>query len=283
MDYREIKTILFSEKPSRALIASHRGKFGSSVMENTDLAFMLAMGQGADMMEMDLEMTKDGVIIGHHDDDMTRLFRRDSRVEDYTYDEIRNMPIYNVYGEECGESISTLEEILAALKDKTYLVLDKCWNIWDEVAEVVKKYEMEDQIIMKFYIEDKEYIEWAKKHDEFLYIPMVANPDDKAILYDMQKVTKVIGMEILPEKPDDEFLSREYIHELHEHGLKVWCNSLSLSKRLVYGGGFVDLVSLRYGGDKGWEELIDRGVDIIQTDWVYELRRYMEERTERGV
>ena len=62
---------------------------------------------------------------------------------------------------------------------------------------------------------------------------------------------------------------------LKENHIKVWCNSLSLAKRLVYGAGYDDLKSLRYGGDHGWGVLINRGVNIIQTDWPYELKQYL--------
>ena len=57
--------------------------------------------------------------------------------------------------------------------------------------------------------------------------------------------------------------------------MKVWCNSLSLAKRLVYGAGYDDLRSLTQGGDQGWGILAAKGVDIIQTDWPYEAKQYL--------
>ena len=70
---------------------------------------------------------------------------------------------------------------------------------------------------------------------------------------------------------------RQALQALRERGIKTWCNSLSLSKNLVYGAGYDDLKSLRFGGDAGWGRLIRQGVDIIQTDWPYELWRYLKE------
>ena len=109
-----------------------------------------------------------------------------------------------------------------------------------------------------------------------MYIPMVQNPNDKSKVYQLQNQTNVIGIEILPENPNDIFLQEDYITELHSHNLLIWCNSLSLSKNLTYGGGFDDLKSLHMGGDYGWGELIKRKIDIIQTDWVYELKNYLK-------
>ena len=51
-DYMQTRQELLSQRRGRILIASHRGKFGASVMENTVTAFLLALGQGADMVEM---------------------------------------------------------------------------------------------------------------------------------------------------------------------------------------------------------------------------------------
>lgn len=276
MNYNNIIKNSHTNEEQAVLIASHRGKFGSSVMENTTLAFELALYQGADMVEMDLDMTKDGIIIGHHDDTMTRLFHKNKKICEYTYQELINLPIYNIFGEPCAETISTFEEILSALKDRTLLVLDKCWEHWDAIATVIKKYSMEKQIIMKFYIEDQKAISWTIKHPQFMYIPMVQNPNDKSKVYQLQNQTNVIGIEILPENPNDIFLQEDYITELHSHNLLIWCNSLSLSKNLTYGGGFDDLKSLHMGGDYGWGELIKRKIDIIQTDWVYELKNYLK-------
>lgn len=43
-DYIQTRQELLSQRRGRILIASHRGKFGASVMENTVTAFLLALG-----------------------------------------------------------------------------------------------------------------------------------------------------------------------------------------------------------------------------------------------
>ena len=73
-NWREVLRKMCDMDNREILIASHRGKFSSSVMENTTLAFLLAIRQGAHMVEMDLARTKDGRIVAHHDNDMSRLF-----------------------------------------------------------------------------------------------------------------------------------------------------------------------------------------------------------------
>ena len=275
--YQETMKKLYDVENHDVLIASHRGKFSSSVMENTSLAFLTAIGEGADMVEMDLEETKDGRIVGHHDNDMKRLFHNDGKIGDYTLEELKAMPVYNYVGEICVEGLETFDEILDRLKDKTILVLDKCWDCWDKVYELLCEKEMVDQAIFKFYLKDEEPMKWAKTHSDCIFIPMCGDPKLFPKLLELDECASVPAVEILPHAVDEPIFSEESFQWLKDHQIKIWCNSLSLAKRLVYGAGYDDLLSLRYGGDKGWKELVRRGVQILQTDWPYEVSCYLKE------
>lgn len=259
-------------------IASHRGKFSSSVIENTCLAFLTAVGEGAHMVEMDLALTKDGVLVGHHDLTMQRLFHVDQPISDFTWQELRRMPVYNYFGEINVTGLDTFDEILHALKDKTLLVLDRCWNYFDSVYDALNREQMLEQAVFKFYITDPDACRWAGSHPDCGFIPMVADPGHLADVEELGRHTQVLGVEILPKAPDDAIFSPETIGWLKEHQFRVWCNSLSYAKRLRFGGGFDDLRSMKGDGDAGWGTLIARGVDIIQTDWPYEVKQYLEQR-----
>ena len=274
-DYMQTRQELLSQRRGRILIASHRGKFGASVMENTVTAFLLALGQGADMVEMDLDRTADGHIVCHHDPGMRRLFHREGKIREHTLAALQQFTLYNVYGEPCREKLSLFSEALKALRGRTMLVLDRCWNFWDEVDALVKDAAMEDQIILKYYTDDEASSRWAALHPEYLYIPMLVRAEDAAETAALKKQTSLIGVEILPGSPEDRFLDPAYIETLHRSRLKVWCNSLTYSNRLIFGGGYDDNLSLQCGGRMGWGQLIGRGVDIIQTDWVFELSQYL--------
>ena len=89
---------LWDRDNAEVLLASHRGKFSSSVMENTSLAFLTAMGEGAHMMEMDIDITRDGGLVGHHDKTMDRLFRKPTKISDWTLEELKQLPLYNYVG-----------------------------------------------------------------------------------------------------------------------------------------------------------------------------------------
>ncbi|WP_180994671.1 glycerophosphodiester phosphodiesterase family protein [Clostridium sp. chh4-2] len=276
MDWKEIRDRLCDSGDKRVMIASHRGKFSSNVMENTSLAFHLALEEGADMVEMDLAMTRDGKLAAHHDDTMERLFHVKGTIADYSLNELKEMELYNYIGEVCEEKIESFEDILKELKGRTLLVLDKCWDCWDEVHRLLMEWDMVEQAVFKFYIEDDRALSWAYRHPECMFIPMLKDTADLERVFSLKSASQLPALEILPKKISDAVFQKETFDLLDKNHIKVWCNSLSLGKRLVYGAGHDDLKSLRYGGDAGWRHLIERGVGIIQTDWPYELKRYME-------
>ena len=186
------------------------------------------------------------------------------------------MELYNYIGEVCEERIESFEDILKELKGRTLLVLDKCWDCWDEVHRLLMEWDMVEQAVFKFYIEDDRALSWAYRHPECMFIPMLKDTADLERVFSLKSASQLPALEILPKKTSDAVFQKETFDLLDKKHIKVWCNSLSLGKRLVYGAGYDDLKSLRYGGDAGWRHLIERGVGIIQTDWPYELKRYME-------
>ena len=60
---------------SQPLVIAHRGASGERP-ENTLPAFERAIEQSADMIETDLHLTRDGVVVVHHDASLKRLGAR---------------------------------------------------------------------------------------------------------------------------------------------------------------------------------------------------------------
>jgi glycerophosphoryl diester phosphodiesterase len=96
-------------------IIAHRG---SSFLapENTLAAAELAWQEGADAVEGDFRITKDGHLVCIHDETLKRTVGIDRRVADCTLDELRTYDVGRWKGEQfAGQRIPTLEEMLAAV------------------------------------------------------------------------------------------------------------------------------------------------------------------------
>jgi len=97
------------------LVIAHRGA-SHDAPENTLAAFRLAWEQGADGIEADFRLTRDGKIVCIHDDTTGRTAGKPVTVADASLAELRLLDVGVGKGERWrGERIPTLEEILAEL------------------------------------------------------------------------------------------------------------------------------------------------------------------------
>src|SRR5262245_50144766 len=131
-------------------IIAHRG---SSLLapENTLAAAQLAWQEGADGVEGDFRITKDGHIVCVHDASLKRTAGIDRRVADCTLDELRAYDVGRWKGEEfTGQRIPTLEEMLGAVPPgKRFFVEVKCGlEILDELARVIECCGLSRQIVL---------------------------------------------------------------------------------------------------------------------------------------
>ena len=77
------------------LVIAHRGS-SAQAPENTLPAFQLAWAQGADGIEADFQLTKDGHIVCFHDKDTKRLAGRPLAVADATLEELRQFDVGSI-------------------------------------------------------------------------------------------------------------------------------------------------------------------------------------------
>lgn len=87
------------------LVIAHRGASGEAP-ENTLKAFRLAKDQGADGIELDVFLSKDGEMVVTHDENLKKLTGKNVWTRNLTLAELKQLD----FGE--GEKIPTLEEVL---------------------------------------------------------------------------------------------------------------------------------------------------------------------------
>ena len=108
-------------------IIAHRG---SSFLapENTRAAASLAWQEGADAVEGDFRLSRDGQIVCIHDDTLKRTAGVDRRVSELSLDELRQLDVGSWKAPQfTGERIATLDEMLATVPPgKRFYVEVKC-------------------------------------------------------------------------------------------------------------------------------------------------------------
>ena len=118
-------------------VIAHRGA-SHDAPENTIAAFNLAWQQGADGIEGDFYLTKDGGIACIHDDTTKRTAGQTMRVAETTLAELRQLDVGSWKGDRWdGARIPTIDEVLATVPEKGKVYIEiKCGP---EILPALKK------------------------------------------------------------------------------------------------------------------------------------------------
>src|SRR5882724_11727949 len=108
----------------RLLRIAHRGASGHCP-ENTRAAFLRAIELGADLVELDCQVTRDGAVVVIHDETLDRTTSGHGRVRDHTLREIKALDAGRWFGPQFeGEEVLTLEEAVELLHGNVGLNLE---------------------------------------------------------------------------------------------------------------------------------------------------------------
>lgn len=263
---------------SKFLIASHRGCSAGNIVENTYLAVKTAIISGADIVEIDLSVSKDGVVYVFHDGNEKRLLNICDNIHNLDSDTINDLKYINSIGnftDYSPEKLSFLFEKLTEIKDKfDFLInIDRSWNFFDRALDEIEKFEIKSRCIIKTPLEDKYLDILRKRKYKFMYMPIIKNE------YDMLKYksTKKDG--------DINFVGIEYSGKIKDESIVdyflddeiIWINSLRLGveKRLYQEYDDYNSIS-NYPDNIGWKKLLEKGFNTIQTDFPALLKNFRD-------
>ncbi|MEO3873422.1 glycerophosphodiester phosphodiesterase family protein [Nonomuraea sp. B12E4] len=141
------------EGSDNVIISAHRGA-NTLAPENTLKSYEYAFAYGVDLVEVDVQQTKDGQFVALHDSTVDRTTNGTGNITDLTYDEVRALDAADYEPWKGGEydpaQIASLEEILALAKRAGRGVeLDIKASVTEEgkVADLVKKYGLIEESI----------------------------------------------------------------------------------------------------------------------------------------
>jgi glycerophosphoryl diester phosphodiesterase len=136
-------------------VTAHRGGHRRAP-ENTAAAIRDAIAVGADYAEIDVQLSKDGVLVVTHDSDFSRLAGVAKKVWDLTYAEIRAIPLGKEAAPELrDEPVPTFDEILEIARDRIRLNIELKYygdhqpRLAERVVEVVQARQMTNQVIIQ--------------------------------------------------------------------------------------------------------------------------------------
>ena len=222
------------KKSNMPLIIAHRGA-SNIAPENTLLAFQKAIDLKADLIEFDLQETKDNYLVVTHDEDLSRLTGFKGFVENLTLKELKELD----FGD--GESIPTLDELIGVTRGKIGLNCEiKVSGIAEKTIEIMRRYKIIDSTIISSFL-----------HDELLKVQMIEpkiriaslEPTISSKTTDWSEKEKMIQYCIdnnfYAINPLAMMVDKQFVDHAHEFNIKVfpWTVDLKiLIKKLVKFG-----------------------------------------------
>lgn len=270
------------------VVACHRGDW-RNFPENSISAIESIIRYGADIMELDLKLTKDSVLVLSHDRDVKRctnfssVFKdepeKSAKVSDLTYEEIRKLSLKRAHGVVIDSiKMPTLEQALRCCKDRICVNVDQGYEYYDLVLAITEKLGTTDQILIK----GKKPIEVVAAHESkyehnMMYMPIVdiqKSAGQKLFDSYLEQGVVPLAYEVCWQSNDDGAFDAA-CKKIIGQGSKVWVNTIWAS---LCGGDGNDDDAAYLADDPGqvYQQYLDKGVSMIQTDRPEQLINWLK-------
>jgi glycerophosphoryl diester phosphodiesterase len=252
------------------LIISHRGDWRNAP-ENSLQAIRNCIAMGIDIVEIDIQKTKDDQLVLMHDNTLDRTTTGKGRVSDWTLDSLKTLYLRDGIGHSTYHKIPTLKEAMLEAKDHIMVNLDKCYDYFPEAYKILEATGTTDHVILKGYNktvdEVKQYLKDYLPKIYFMPIINLDAPGAATTLDAFQKNMKPVAVELVFASDTSKVLSR--LDVIKQRGSRVWINSLwgNLCANHDDERAVNDLA-----GTYGW--ILHKGANMIQTDRPAMLLKY---------
>ncbi|MBT5876051.1 MAG: glycerophosphodiester phosphodiesterase [Candidatus Latescibacteria bacterium] len=242
------------------LVIAHRGGRGQWP-ENTMQAFRKASESGVDVLEMDIQATRDGTLIVMHDSEVNRTTNGSGRVTDLTFGELQKLDAGYWWTDDDGASypfrgvgvtVPSFQSVLETFPDIRLIVELKQTepSIVDRFVSAVKESGTPDQILVASF----QGSTIQEVQSAYPLIGSATTPLD-AFLFFLLNTLRLSGayhasaqaFEIPPRMGQIDIVNARFIRNAHEHNMAVHVWTINEITEM--------------------QRLIDMGVDGIMTDF----------------
>lgn len=268
-------SMLKSTSRDYVFVVSHRGDWRNAP-ENSIDAIERVIALGADVVELDIQRTKDGQFVLMHDTTLDRTTTGNGYVRDYTVDELKQLKLKSGNGIKTYDRIPTLKEGLLAAKGRILVNIDKGGTYIKEILPIIKETGTASQVIIKGkYPVSKVLADYGDNSGGMLYMPIVDFdlPGAEAMIDDFNKNFKPVAFEVLFKKENNKLLSSL---KKTPSEPRLWINTLWDSMC----GNHDDELAIR-NPDAHWGWVVAQQATIIQTDRTAELIGYLKSKNLR--
>lgn len=207
---------------------AHRGA-SEYAPENTLSSFYLGLLQGANGIETDVQLTKDGIPVLFHDDTVDRVSDGHGRLSDYTLDELKALKIYGNSTTGFYDRIVTLREFLEKFSsyDISFAMELKGADVEAVTLSMMKEFGLMEKTTFTSFQFD--YIKKIKELDSTARVGWLVEATDEETVH---KLLSIGGEEIAPKA---DLITPETMKAWRDAGLGVraWgVGNVAIMKRM---------------------------------------------------
>lgn len=240
---------------TRPLVIAHRGSSGERP-ENTLSAFERAVEQSADMIETDLHLSRDAVVVIHHDPELERLGER-GEIRDRTASELADLNA--APGAAVAEKMPTLLELLDGFGKRMQFNLELKVGLGDAaytgleelvLSAVEARGLLPRMLFSSFY---DSVLARVRERSESARIALLISP--RAPVAILERALRLSAEAI---NPDVRLVTEELVEQAHANGLRVYPYTADEPEEMA--------------------RLLDCGVDGIITNYPARLHALLDRR-----
>lgn len=272
--YTENRPLRDRIREKGVLVAAHRGTRGGNVIQNTCLACRNALLHGADVVEMDAAMTRDGVFYAFHDGEEPLVCGVSENIRTMSAAQADALTVFNSLGLPVRQKLERLEQVFDALRGTCLINVDRAWFYWPEIIGRIHDCGMERQVILKSPPEPAYLRQLEQTGEGIMYMPILKSVKEWERVREFD--VNVAAAELIFADLDSPLVSEAFLGELRREGIAPWVNAITLDDDTVLSGGLDDNRAIGEGFEAAWGELVRMGFEMIQTDWPALLRGYLD-------
>ena len=222
-------------------IYAHRGNSGF-FPENTMYAFKKSLDLDICGIELDVQKTKDGILVVHHDETLGRVFDGKGYIKKLTFDQLVDSNLNNdelISRDDC--KIPTFEEVLELIKPTNLTINIEIKNnkvrykgIEEDIINLVKKHNMEERVLISsFNYRSLKRIFRLDPTIKTAYLVGAFTFKHKSLKKVLKRCKECNCVYI---HPSYDVVNKELVTEAHKKGISVQVytvNSITIMKKLI--------------------------------------------------
>lgn len=272
----QIREKLLSSDRNYVFVAMHRGDW-RNFPENSKGAILSSITLGADIVELDVQRTKDGRFILNHDATLDRTTTGKGKVCDLTLEQIKKFKMRDAKGKVTDYEILTLEEALELTRGRIIMNIDKFTAYPREILDAVAAVGALKEVLVKSLHNPDDARKffgpyWKDVEDgTLLYMPVIQFcwKRHKKAAHDLplwlaKEPRKASMYEICVDSPKHAAAFGKVTEA--KGAPRLWVNTMWDNLDAGHGDKRALL-----DPDANWGWVLDQGATMIQTDYAAEL------------